>query len=64
MGYLKPGLLEKSKLAQRAYEEGHRRGWDKARILETERNIKCKESIHMACLTNSSSQSSLDISHI
>jgi hypothetical protein len=25
---LKEGLLEKSKLAQRAYEEGHRVGWD------------------------------------
>jgi hypothetical protein len=25
-------LLEKSKLAQHAYEEGYRVGWDKARI--------------------------------
>jgi hypothetical protein len=31
---LKEGLLEKSKLAQHAYEEGHRVGWDEARILE------------------------------
>jgi hypothetical protein len=29
---LKEGLLEKSKLARHAYEEGHRVGWDKARI--------------------------------
>jgi predicted GIY-YIG superfamily endonuclease len=29
---LKEGLLEKSKLAQHAYEEGHRVGWDEARI--------------------------------
>jgi hypothetical protein len=29
-------LLEKSKLAQHAYEEGHRVGWDDARILEIE----------------------------
>jgi hypothetical protein len=26
---LKEGLLEKSKLTQHAYEEGHRIGWDK-----------------------------------
>jgi hypothetical protein len=31
---LQQGLLEKSKLAQNAYEEGHRVGWDDARILE------------------------------
>jgi hypothetical protein len=31
---LKQGLLDKSKLAQHAYEEGHKVGWDKARILE------------------------------
>jgi hypothetical protein len=31
---LQQGLLEKSKLAKLAYEEGHRIGWDDARILE------------------------------
>jgi hypothetical protein len=31
---LQQGLLEKSKLAQHAYEEGHRVGWDDARVLE------------------------------
>jgi hypothetical protein len=29
---LKEGLLEKSKIGQHAYEEGHRVGWDEARI--------------------------------
>jgi hypothetical protein len=33
---LKEGLLEKSKLAQHTYEEGHRVGWDETRILEIE----------------------------
>jgi hypothetical protein len=31
---LKEGVLEKSKLAQYAYEEGHRVGWNEARILD------------------------------
>jgi hypothetical protein len=35
---LKEGFLEKSKLTQYAYEEGHRVGWDEARILEIESN--------------------------
>jgi hypothetical protein len=64
---LKEGLLEKSKLARHAYEEGHRVGWDEARILEIESNSryrKYKESAHMACLTNPISQPSLDISPI
>jgi hypothetical protein len=61
------GFLEKSKLAQHAHEEGHRIGWDDARILEIESNSryrKYKESAHMACLTNPISQPSLDISPI
>jgi hypothetical protein len=33
---LKYGLLEKSKLAQHAYEEGHMVGWNEARILDIE----------------------------
>jgi hypothetical protein len=47
-------LLEKSKLVQHAYEEGHRVGWDEARFLEIEsysRYRKYEESVHMACLT-------------
>jgi hypothetical protein len=50
---LQQGLQEKSKLAQHAYEEGHRVGWDNARILEIESNSryrKYKESAHMAIL--------------
>jgi hypothetical protein len=64
---LKEGLLEKSKLAQHAYEESPRLAWDEARILEIESNsgyTKYKESAHMACLTNPISQPSLDISPI
>jgi hypothetical protein len=52
---LKEGLLEKTKLAQHAYEEG----WDAARILEIESNSRCrkyKESPHVACLSNPISQ--------
>jgi hypothetical protein len=46
---LKEGLLEKSKLAQHAHEEGLRVIWDEARILEVESNSrhrKYKESTH------------------
>jgi hypothetical protein len=52
---LRNTLLEESKLAQHAYEEGHRIGCDEARILEIESNSryrKYKESAHMAYLTN------------
>jgi hypothetical protein len=48
---LQPGLLEKSKLAQYSYEEGHRVGWDDAKILEIGSNSryrKFKESANMA----------------
>jgi hypothetical protein len=64
---LKDCLLEKSKLAQHAYEEGHRVGWDNCRILEIESNNRYreyKESAHMACLTNPISQPNVDISSI
>jgi hypothetical protein len=64
---LQEDLLEKPKLAQHAYEEGHRVGWDDARILEIESNSryrKYKESAHTACLTNPISQLSLNISPI
>jgi hypothetical protein len=40
---LKEGLLEKSKLAQHAYEEGHRVCWDDARILEIESNSRYRK---------------------
>jgi hypothetical protein len=48
---LKEVLLEKSKLAQHAYEEGHGVGWAGARTLEIESNSRCskyKESADMA----------------
>jgi hypothetical protein len=65
MHNLKEGLHDKSKLAQHAYEEGHRVCWDEGRVLEIESNSryrKYKESAHMACSTNPVSQPSLDIS--
>jgi predicted GIY-YIG superfamily endonuclease len=40
---LQQGLLEKSKLVEHAYEEGHRIGWDEARILEIQRNSRYKK---------------------
>jgi hypothetical protein len=58
------GYLEKSKLAQHAFEEGHKVEWDGAKILEIESNSryrKYKESAHMPCLIN---PISLDISPI
>jgi hypothetical protein len=62
---LRHNPLEKSKLAQDAFEEGHRAGWDEARILKAESNSRCrkyKESTYMACLTNSVSQPIFEIS--
>jgi hypothetical protein len=62
---LKEGLIEKSKLAQYAYEEGLRVGSGEARILEIETNSryrKYKESAHIECIINPISQPSLDIS--
>jgi hypothetical protein len=59
--------MEKSKLTQCTNEEGHRVGWDEARILEIEshgRYKKYKESAHMACSTNPFSQPSMEISPI
>jgi hypothetical protein len=64
---LRVGLQEKSKLVHHAFEEGHRVVWDEARILEIESNSRYriyKELAHMACLTNSTSQPSLDSSPI
>jgi hypothetical protein len=64
---LRQGLLEKSKLAQHANEGGNWVGGDDARVLEIASNSRCrkyKESAHMTCLTNPSSQPSLDISPI
>jgi hypothetical protein len=62
---LKQGLLEKLKLAQHAYEEGHHIKWDEAKAIQKELNTiyrKYKESAHMACLENTISQPSLEMS--
>jgi hypothetical protein len=50
-----------------AYEEGHKVGWDEARILDIESHSKYrtyKEAAHMACSIDPISQPSLDISPI
>jgi hypothetical protein len=60
---LKECLIEKSKLAEYANDEGHRVGWDEARILEIESNSryrKYKKSAHVSCLTNLISEPSLE----
>jgi hypothetical protein len=41
--YLKEGILEKSKLVECTYEEGHRVGWYEARILEIESNSRYRK---------------------
>jgi predicted GIY-YIG superfamily endonuclease len=64
---LTQGLLKKSKLAQYAYEEGHKIRWNEAKVLKIETNTtyrKYKESAHMALLDHPISQPSLDISPI
>jgi hypothetical protein len=64
---LTQSLLEKSKLVQHAYEEGHRIRWKEAKVLQIEHNItyrKYKESTHMSLLDHPISQLSLDISPI
>jgi hypothetical protein len=61
------GLLEKSKLAQHAYEEGHKICWNEEKALQIESNItyrKYKESADMSLLDHPISQPSLDISPI
>jgi hypothetical protein len=64
---LKQGLMEKSRLAKHAYEEGHSIQWKEAKAVHIEANIICrkyKEAAHMACNTNPISQLSLEISPI
>jgi hypothetical protein len=64
---LTQGLLEKSKLAQPAYEEGHKICWKEAKVLQIEPNAtyrKYKESAHMSVVYHSISQLSLDFSPI
>jgi hypothetical protein len=42
------GLLEKSKLAQKAYEEGHKICWNKARVLQIEPNATYRKCPHVS----------------
>jgi hypothetical protein len=62
------GLLEKSELAQHAYEEGHKICCTEVKVLHIEPNTtyrKYKESAaHMSLLDHPISQPSLDISPI
>jgi hypothetical protein len=64
---LKNGRLDKSKLDQHAFEEGHQISWNEAKILKIEVNSKhrkYKESVHIACMENPISQTSLEFSHL
>jgi predicted GIY-YIG superfamily endonuclease len=64
---LTQGLLEKSKLAQHAYEEGHKICWKEAKVVQIEPNTtyrKYKESALMSLADHPISQPSLDISPI
>jgi hypothetical protein len=64
---LTPSLLEKSKLAQHACEEGHRICWKEAKVLQIELNTtyrKYKESALMPVVGHLFRQPSLDISPI
>jgi hypothetical protein len=63
---LKNCLLDKSKLAQHAFQEGHQISWNESKILKIEvksRQRKYKESAHMACMENPISQPSLEFPH-
>jgi hypothetical protein len=50
---LTQGLLENSKLAQRSYEEGHKLGWNEAKVLQIGPNTTYriyKDSTHMSLI--------------
>jgi hypothetical protein len=53
-------MFEKSKVAQDAYEEGHKIRWKQAKVLQIEPNTTYKESAY----TSMVHQPSLDISPI
>jgi hypothetical protein len=59
--------MEKSRLAQHAYDERHHIIWKEAKVLQIESSYiwrKYKESAHIMCSTQPISQSSLEISPI
>jgi cell wall assembly regulator SMI1 len=65
MNNLKQGLMEKSRLAKHAYEEGHRIQWKETKAVQTETNNICRKykgAAKMACITNPISHPSLEIS--
>jgi hypothetical protein len=65
MNNLKQGLMEKSRFAKHACEEGHCIQWKEAKVVQTEANNMCrkyKASAHMACVMNPVSHPSLEIS--
>jgi hypothetical protein len=65
MNNLEQGLMEKSKLAKHAYEEGNHIWWKEATVVQTDNMYrKYKEVAHISCITNPISQSSLEISPI
>jgi hypothetical protein len=64
---LTQGLLEKSKLVEHSYEEGHKICWKEEKVLQIEPNTtyrNYKESAHMYLADHPISQPSLDISPI
>jgi hypothetical protein len=64
---LTQGVLEKSKLAQHVYEEGHKIWWNEGKVLQIEPNTtygKYSDSAHVSLADHAISQPSLDISPI
>jgi hypothetical protein len=64
---LTQGLLEKSKVAQHAYKEGHKICWKEVKVLQIEPKTtyrKYKEFPHVSLIDHPISQPSLDISPI
>jgi hypothetical protein len=53
---LKQGLLEKSKLPQHTYEEGHKVGRDEAWMLETESNSRYRKYNELSHMDSSYQQ--------
>jgi hypothetical protein len=51
--HLQKDILERSKLAQHVYEEGHRAGWDEDIGLETESNSKYRRYKKFGMLNHS-----------
>jgi hypothetical protein len=64
---LTQGVIEKSRLAQQAYEEGHKICWKRAKVLQIGTNTtytKYKESSRMSLVDHLISQPSSNVSLI